>query len=392
MLKKFSFLLGLILYSFYIIGVFSTNITGLSLIFIFVFILLIFSKTDFYFNKRAIIFLFFFNLIIIITFLINYKTDYSIYKTQMLLLKFNTLFLIPQLLKKENIFLFTKGLFVLLLFVTLIFFSYSFRSLSSFDYNNRLELGILNPIWISRVCFELVLIYLLFLRQTIFRSVFLLLIIFPIIYASGSKGPVVSFIFSLIFFYFEHKKKSFINIKNIIFLSIVVFGYFYFIQFDNYFVQRFLILTPEANDPNSLQESRAYFIPLILYNFFNSDFSTILFGSGIGNTSKIFYSNYVDDRFYPHNLLVEILCEFGVIIFLILVILVLLFYIRNKSLFKYVFIYYIFNAMFSGDIILNEFIFLYAGLAIAANNQFLNPNFHESSLSDDRELFSRANY
>jgi len=310
----------------------------------------------------------------------------------MLLLKFNTLFLIPQLLKKDNILSFAKGLFVLLFFVTLLFFSYSFRSLGSFDYNNRLELGILNPIWISRVCLEMFLLYLLFLRPTIIKSSLLLFIIIPIIYASGSKGPVVSFLFTLILFYFRSKKWSFINFKSIIFLLILIFGYFYLMQFDNYFVQRFLILTPEAIDPNSLQESRAYFIPLIVVNFFKSDFITILFGAGVGNTSKIFYSNYVNDRFYPHNILVEILCEFGIIVLFVLIILTVLFYVRNKSGFKYVFVYFVFNAMFSGDIILNEFIFLYAGLAFAADNQFLNSNFNERSLSDHRELFSRANY
>ena len=44
---------------------------------------------------------------------------------------------------------------------------------------------------------------------------------------------------------------------------------------------------------------------------FNQDWNTILFGSGIGNTSKIFYGKYVNDRFYPHNILVEILGESG---------------------------------------------------------------------------------
>jgi hypothetical protein len=389
--KIYAYLLGLLLYLFYLIGVFKTEINGLSLIFAFILFILILSSKEVFISKKSIYFIIAFNLIVILCFSFNIRTDYSVYKTEMLLLKFNTLFLIPQLLKKDLIYNFLKGLFSMLLIVTLIFFFYSFRSLGQFDYNNRLELGIINPIWITRISLELLFIYIIALKKSTIKTVLLIIIILPIVYASGSKGPVFAFIFSFFAYYLSFNKISLLKLKyafsSIVFVFLLVVIYTFVIKFDTYFTQRFLTLVPDSEDINALEENRSYFIPIILNNFFNQDWNTILFGSGIGNTSKIFYGKYVNDRFYPHNILVEILCEFGLIFLFWITTLVIIFYNRNKSPLKFIFLFFILNAMFSGDIILNEFIFLYAGIILSTNNLTKK---NESNLSDNGKLLSRT--
>ena len=165
-------------------------------------------------------------------------------------------------------------------------------------------------------------------------------------------------------------------------ISVVIIILFYnlAINYDTYFTQRFLTIIPDTSDINAMEENRLYFIPIILNNFFNQDLITILFGSGVGNTSKIFYGKYLNGRFYPHNILVEILCEFGLLFLLWISITTINFYKKNKSIFKFIFLFFVLNAMFSGDIILNEFIFLYAGIIISTNSL---TNKNESHLSDN---------
>ncbi len=374
-MNKLFLILGAFLYSFYLLGIFTKEVSGVSFFFVVIFAICFCVSSSISLNKQGLIFLLFFNALIVLTFLLNVKTEYSVYKTQMLLLKFNTLFLIPQFIDKKYIQSFSKGLFYILLIVLFIVFTFCIGSLNSFDYNHRLEIGMLNPIWITRIALECLLLYFLVLEKKTSRTILLLCLILPVIYASGSKGPIFSFLLVIVFYKLRNKKISFkFIIASLIFISILFLAYSKLAQFDNYFTQRFLTIVPENINEDAIEENRALFIPVILNNFFNQDYLTIFFGAGIGNTSKIFYGRYVNERFHPHNMLVEFLCEFGLVILIILLISVIIFFKRTKGPYKYLFLYFILNSMFSGDIILNEFIFLYAGLVVATNSNFKKQN------------------
>lgn len=377
-MNKVILILGLFLYFFYIIGLFYKDVSGLSFLFVIVLVITFAINPDINLNKQALIFLLGFNLLIFFSFILNVKTVYSVYKTQMLFLKFNSLFLIPQFINKNHIQSFTKGLFYILIAVLLMIFFYCIGSLNSFDYNNRLEIGILNPIWITRIALECLILYFFLFNRNSIKTILLLCLILPVVYASGSKGPLFAFILTTIFYVLKDKNISIKNFKFIFgilfFLTVCFFAYSKLIQFDNYFTQRFLTIIPENVDLNATEDNRALFIPIIVNNFFNQDYLTILFGAGIGNTSKIFYGRYINDRFYPHNMTVEILCEFGLIVLIILIVTVIIFFTKTKGPYKYLFFYFILNSMFSGDIILNEFIFLYAGLAVATNSNSKTQN------------------
>ncbi|MFN3784294.1 MAG: hypothetical protein ACK4R6_10260 [Spirosomataceae bacterium] len=393
-MKQIFFLQGILLYSFYLIGIFFNDVNGLSFIFIAVAIILFLIKTRIDLDRNVLIFIGIFNIVVFFSLAFNINTKYSIYKAQLLFIKFNTLFLIPQLVSNMYIKFFVKGIFQVLIFSVLILLVHTIKSLGSFDFNNRLEIGILNPIWISRLVLEALLLSIILYGKNIKVILILALAILPIIYASGSKGPVFAFLCSLFIFLLNQRKISLKDVRYFFgLLAIIVvtyYGYLGIKEYDNYFTQRFFTIIPEGVDLNAVEENRALFIPVILENFFNHDYTTILFGAGIGNTSYILFGKYSDDRFYPHNLLIEILCEFGLISAITIVVIISFFLIKANGSYKYVLIYFLINSMFSGDIILNEFIFLYAGFVIATNKKLIDKN--ESYLPNDGKLLQRADY
>jgi len=296
----------------------------------------------------------------------------------MLIIKATALLLIPCFIKNyENFF---RGIFsALLIFVLYALFT-SIFSIQNVSVNNRIDLGVLNSIWISRAVLECCLISIFILNKNWKYNVFLFLICLPTIFVSGSKGPLLAFLIVLIIYLYKISGLRTKFLYLIIFLSIIFFvaklsKSSVWFNSDSYIVERFLSVTPESASEGIKAESRTVVWSVSTKNYLNQDLRHILFGLGVGNASKLFYGNYINSRFYPHNLLLEILFEQG-LLFLLFILSFGYFLIRNnKNNFSYLLIYCFLNAMFTGDIILNEFIFFYLSWNIKSNNYFENNNY-----------------
>lgn len=175
-------------------------------------------------------------------------------------------------------------------------------------------------------------------RKTIFK--FLMILLFLIMLITFSRGPLSALLLSLqIYFVFRNKKKLFI--LGLIF-SIIIFLY--------------LIKLRYANNQDISTGRIDIYINTLKYYFNNSFF---FMGFGIG-----FFSKSLINIQYPHNFLLQILVEIGLLFFLIYIFIsitiFILFFILRKIISKkelFFFILYI-------------FLFLCSLLSFSSNDSF----------------------
>lgn len=117
----------------------------------------------------------------------------------------------------------------------------------------------------------------------------------------------------------------------------------------------------EISDDKSLQ-GRFERISFALENVFSS-ISTFLFGNGIGSFG-ILYSGE-DVREYPHNIFLEVLFELGIFALLLFcVFLFLPFLFKRLVVFKVLVLYFLLNALKSGDLVGLWLLFFFIGLLV----------------------------
>jgi hypothetical protein len=369
-----------------ILGIFP-EIKGVTLIPIFILLILFVVHKSI---KTPVTLLIFLILIVLFT-LINYfsftKTEYSNYKVIMILVKLIPMILIPMLLK-EKIIEFISGYAIAgtltILYIVIIF-------LSNHDLigsNSRIYIGNLNPIWISRIIFELIILVGIYFNKKTYAFV-LLLCSLPVVYYSGSKGPLFSF-FIILFIHQINKiqnlpfqRKIFYHSIIIILILVSVFLISYLLKEldqNSYLVQRFFRAVPDYAIGENYETSRVVVWPRTLILIKQNFFKIIFTGYGIGNYSYLYYGNIINDRIYPHNIILEFIVEYGLIFTTILVtLLILLLKTFSANNFKYLLFYCILNSMVSGDIILNEYIFFYLSSMVIftlykKNNSFFLTN------------------
>lgn len=373
-LNKYYFL-GFSLYSVYLFGVFSSKLSGLSFIPFLVLVLgIAFFRKEIILKKEVFYYFLSFLLLIFLCFVNSDFLDYSVYKFFMLILKFSTLFLIPFLLIKniEDTF---KGIIFTLLFFVFVSFVFSFKLFGQYDINTRLEIGIFNPIWISRAIFECLLIGLVFLKMKRFWLIPLFIICVYISFSAGSKGPILSFLICFLIYNFRQglrnkKIKYFILVLLILFGSVLYFFPWDIIDQNSYLYQRFLVAVPDGSSEHIMEESRIVVWPKVLNLLFNQDIWPFLFGNGLGNFGSFYFGYPYNERFYPHNFILEVFVEFGAIILLLVLFLFYKFYRNSNSGFKLLFLYFFINSMFSGDLLLNEYLIFYFGFLVAESEKF----------------------
>lgn len=313
-------------------------------------------------------------------------TEYSSYKISMLFVKIVPWFIIPFVLK-DKIYDFILGIWFCLFLQIIIVSIIAIKNIHQINLNNRLEVGVINPIWISRSAFELCMLtyYIgIFSSKKLYTFLFVAALI--ITYASGSKGGIFSFLIIYVLWIFKRftlKKKIIAGVFGILFLTILINT----ISKDSYIYQRFFSVMPESSSKESLEESRIVIWSESIMKMGEEDFSSLLFGHGIGSFPNFYYDSDDIGRSYPHNIVLEVLIENG-LIFLILICCITYALIRKcKSPLLLLFFYYLINAMFSGDLLLNEYLFLYLFLSIAHQKYLSN----EIVILNGRKLFTRTN-
>jgi hypothetical protein len=392
-MKQAVFILGFIFNMGYVMEALHFPISGFSLVFLFVAIVLTFitKPADVKVPVSYVIFMLLFLLYYLVSYFFFSKNEYASYKFFMVFAKIPALTVIPFYLKKGYKSFFW-GYVASLILLTLILSVQSGTSLSaeSPTVSSRLEAGSLNPIWISRLVLEAVMLSALVLRVGKTKLFLLILFCLPVIYSSGSKGPILACAFAWFLHNFKWKEKSGLKIALIILLLVPVgfIGYRVLTSLDpnSYFVQRFMRVVPDESADEIVEESRAVVWPQTVQKISDEGIIPLLFGNGIGNYPRFYYGYFMNDRVYPHNFFLEMIVEQGLLFSLFVLIAIIYFYRRSKNSFKYLFLYFFLNAMFSGDIILNERVFFYLSFA-AMHKSFLN----ESIVSNIRKL-SKSGY
>lgn len=275
--------------------------------------------------------------------------SYTFYKFMMLIFKILPISILGYIASR-NSELFYRS-FRLQLFVTFcVILLLGYANGLTFDINNRLEIGTINPIWVSRIlCITILAIY---FDHRVF-AVFLSFIALPIILMAGSKGPVLALLVCILIW-------EKINWKLLL-CFLLITSFFAFIMFKyiddtvlTYLVQRFLRVVPDGSE---VTLTRPYIFTHGLTQFSVQNIPTILFGLGLGDSGELFK---LTGRFYPHNLPLEMLFEIGALPTVILsMLLIKVFYNHYSIRAKILFVFFVMNACFSGDIITNELLFFF---------------------------------
>jgi len=214
-------------------------------------------------------------------------------------------------------------------------------------FNGRLMgLGIDNPIWYGRLLGIPILAALFFGRKYFFKwlTIFAGLIL---VYQTGSRAVLLGLF--LCFFIYGHQRKKFSRLLYFI-IPIVISV-----------IALYLVATEGYGNVHSVAHRFAYW-KVGLEMFFNSPF----LGAGLGNFGLAYGDNSTLE--YPHNIIIEILAELG-LVGLIMFTLFVVSVLKNSNKHKFLtmtFIFFLFNAMFSGDISTNNHLFWF-GLAASYN-------------------------
>jgi len=329
----------------------------------------------FYFNKLIFISLF-------IGFLMwgglyyskNY--DYGIYKATYYVFYNFPLIIIPFIFRHEinksiNIIKFVCYLGILLGIIATVLASH-------FPLNERfIPSENVNAIWLARSLGISILSTLFILdvskRYTV-KSICLLsilIMLYPIL-RTGSRAPFFGLVIAIILYYFyqpDIKRKH----KLIIFSSLILMLLIFLLITQSVLFSR--IISPDINDLSSTF-SRIAAWEKALYEFSSAPIM------GIG-TGSFYYEFLYITIFYPHNIFLELLSESGILGFLSIVIFCILsirYALNNIKYFKIqgsskyiklsivlftIFLFSVWNAMFSGDIVHNGTVWLSAGLIVA---------------------------
>ncbi len=218
----------------------------------------------------------------------------------------------------------------------------------------------LNPIWLARyMCFMIITAYFYIQPKNIYQSLFkygYISVTSIYLIATASKGPILGLIIALLLCIYEKRNKMRFWMKGFLFGFLAILCFFIFDIGNNKFLDRRF----SVKDNNAVDE-RILFLNEIFDSFSSSK---LLTGAGTGNAGYII--NREDLRGYPHNIIVEVLYENGIIALLILLFILYTGFraLRFKDLsrnFKFwlcLFIFYAVNSFVSGDLPSNQFLFL----------------------------------
>jgi hypothetical protein len=361
-------LITFLIYFQFIIGMLSAKLTGVTLIPLFSLIL----GSILYFNKKVfsqrlillvLLLLFFFT----ISYFISSKGEYSTYKYIFLCLKV-TIYLFLGFLVSRAPYTYSSVASKLLLIFVLYTLLYCIFNSASFDVNNRVFIGIFNPIWIGRIIFEFLILTIFFQNWKKSVNIIFLIVCLYITYMTGSKGAVFSFIVTFIYALYTEKKVSSFSLIVCIMLFICLFFTLYLtISEESYFFQRFMSAVPAGTSEGLYNESRIVVWPNTVSLILSSDIKALLFGNGLGEFGKFYTGIENYSRFYPHNFILECIVELGFLFLIIFGGYVLQQFNKSDSKFKLLFVYYFVNSLFSGDFLLNEFLYFYLGCILGSN-------------------------
>lgn len=348
-------------------------------------ILITLFMTLFFINKQSLLSKKNINVYIVFTIIISLQLfsyfwtnsiNYGISKILYFSLWIITFIFYTEIINNNYKIVLKANFFIGIFYVLLIFLEYGspLEIISSMDKFTRLghsDDQSTNPIVIARYLgFFVITLFFIFNKKNIllnFIVLFFIIIAIVFIFLTGSKGIILSLFLILFLFIIKVNLKYF----SYTFLSLgfICLLFILFIDFDSllrgsklYQFIEYRFLNSNHNS-YSTREDQFYFAYI---SFINGTFPQQLFGHGIGNFGIAYLG--VDERYYPHNIFLEILYENGLIslsifLYIILYMIKALFKVTaNDGYLLYLIVcyyYFLFNAFVSGDIYENIGVFLF---------------------------------
>jgi len=221
-------------------------------------------------------------------------------------------------------------------------------------------------------------------RKYYLKNLALIAIFGYFVFLSGSRGVIVSFAVAGSFYLFIVSKTPLKTKLSVIFVFLVLFGISYMAVPDNIRdFYKYSISKAAFQDTTSSVYMRVVLWREAVTNFLENPF----FGIGMGN--------FNGTSSYPHNLILEIAAEFGILGIIVFTLLVYTtirkatVFIKNKQLSNshtlmrlllVLFIYSLTHAMFSGHIANQTKLYVCMGAIVCLAN--LKINFHEKAVLD----------
>lgn len=275
----------------------------------------VFSNNKLFFNKQHL-YICAFLIYCFFTNIVTMAPNYGIMKVIILMLwVFSFFVLAPNIV--QNSHLFFKSIFVSLILLLVLFylqFGSPFDLLGKVSTYYRLGDEGTNPNSFSRFLGMGVLSGIFIYKKKIKLSniIIVLTLVVALLYMllSGSKGPLFSLLIS-VFIYLLSKFKK-IRWKLWLFVLVLIISYM-FIELSLSNVMTDFINNRFLNSDRSLSTRNERYSAVLnsfkLYTF--NDLKLFVFGNGSGNFSYLFENK--DHRSYPHNIILEILYEYGLI-------------------------------------------------------------------------------
>ena len=286
------------------------------------------------FNNKFYIILLFVSIFLILSSFYGQSPKYGLFKLNVGLLLPMSLVSILISFKSYNREVFLRSFIHFIVFIDFLIF---FIKIKIGFWERAAGFGLFGPItfaWLNCYLFVITLN-----RNKI--NIYLLMLSFIMIIWSGSKGP---FLVSVFMFIYKFRKLIKFNLKNFILtiipLSTIIY-YLYLNHNDFRIIKAFVDYYTNKNYLNeegsgSLGSRVGFWIDSI-----NIWMDNIFTGVGFGNWENLGFGHR-----YPHNILLELVSETGIIITFSLVI---IFIINKKNYFIYLFITGLICQLFSGD-------------------------------------------
>jgi len=347
-------------------------------------------------ESKSIVYLFLiFGLLLGISYIYTVSPDYGFRK----ILRFNTfavtMFISPLLIIKspadsKRLLSYFYFLLVIIIGIMLLQFVY-FLKWGDFAivlaYWNRISIPGANPIQVSRyLAIGAAMMIALLIRNKPSQSLHYFAILFVILLSiilSGSRGPLVSIIIGSIVYaiLYERKHSSRIFGYGILAIGTIIT---LLLLLPESLTQRFfdisqgsVIMTQQGVRRISTIATRFEFWSMSLQAWFSS-ITSFFIGLGAGSFSSLFI--WRDWRWYPHNLIFEIIAELGLIGLVIGILFIIKSYqIINKGIQRGSFtdhsalwvagtVVMFIAAQFSGDINDNRILWMFIGISIASTH------------------------
>lgn len=222
----------------------------------------------------------------------------------------------------------------------------------------RISVGLINEIWLARLLsLSIIFVFAKDFRIPSFYKLLLILIMIIALFFTGSKIMIYFLPLVLLIYLLRN-----LSMRNIVATVTIVFIVGLLLSFILSNFDTNALLLRFGLQSNTISQ-RIILFRMSLDSYTKGNIISYLFGNGFGTVP---YSLFLpDERIYPHNIIIEILYELGIVgvfIFIFSIFKIIFNSVKNNILFYGMILFLLFSFS-SGDLAGNNFLFIFIALA-----------------------------